>query len=76
MTDMLVFAHDVHMFITDGASVIEAAINSLIDFYPNAQQFVCLSHILNNCGRASLSCEGLCQCLIFHSNINVAFRFQ
>ena len=43
MTDMLVFAHDVHMFITDGASVIEAAINSLIDFYPNAQQFVCES---------------------------------
>ena len=46
------------VFETDGDGVVGCAVNSLLLLYPNACKTICISHMLNNCGKAALEAVG------------------
>ena len=49
---------DIGFFITDGASVVKAAITAALPVFLAAIQVICLAHTLNNCAKAMLGAAG------------------
>uniref|UniRef100_A0A7S4C710 DUF659 domain-containing protein n=1 Tax=Eutreptiella gymnastica TaxID=73025 RepID=A0A7S4C710_9EUGL len=61
----------VAFFIPDGASVVGAAIQAAMPFFPCSRHVTCLAHTVNNCAKKMLMVAGFKDVTTFYDNVCV-----